>query len=401
MKPRRILISGASVAGPTLAFWLSRYGFLPTIIERAPAIRPGGYAVDFRGAAMDVLKDMGIIDEIRRFETRTNKIEVVDKHNKKLYSLPDGFTSGDLEIMRGDLANVLYDATRQDTEYIFNDTITGLTEVADGVEVTFSRHPARKFDLVIGADGLHSNVRAITFGEEQQFIHNLGLYVAIFTIPNFMDLDMSGLYYSTLARRVGIFGARQNTEAKASFFFASDPLIYDRRDIAQQKEILRATFAGEGWEVPRLLNLMDSAPDFYFDSISQIKMDRWSKGRISLIGDAAHCASPVSGMGTSMATVGAYILAGELKASDGDHAVAFARYENTMREYVEKCQKLGEGVDWFVPKTRLKFWLSNQIWKILPYTPWKNMMIEMPAKVANSIKLSQPANSSPGSPSLP
>jgi 2-polyprenyl-6-methoxyphenol hydroxylase-like FAD-dependent oxidoreductase len=150
MKPTRILISGASVAGPTLAFWLSRYGFLPTIIERAPAIRPGGYAVDFRGAATDVLKNMGIIDEIRQFETRTNKITVVDKNNKKLYSLPDGFTSGELEIMRGDLANVLYNATRQDTEYIFNDTITGLTEVEDGVEVTFSRHPARKIDLVIG-----------------------------------------------------------------------------------------------------------------------------------------------------------------------------------------------------------------------------------------------------------
>jgi len=386
MKPHRILISGASVAGPTLAFWLSRYGFQPTIIERAPAIRPGGYAVDFRGAAMDVLKNMGIIDEIRQFETRTNKITVVDKNNKKLYSLPDGFTSGELEIMRGDLANVLYNATRQDTEYIFNDTITGLTEVTDGVEVTFSHHPTRKFDLVIGADGLHSNVRTIAFGDEQQFIHDLGLYVAIFTIPNFMDLDMSGLYYSTLGKRVGIFGARQNTEAKASFFIASEPLIYDRRDIAQQKEILRALFAGQDWEVPRLLTLMDSAPDFYFDSISQIKMDRWSKGRISLVGDAAHCASPVSGMGTSMATVGAYILAGELKASDGDHALAFARYENAMREYVEKCQKLGEGVDWFVPKTRLKSWLSRQIWKILPYTPWKNMMIEIPAKAANSIK---------------
>jgi 2-polyprenyl-6-methoxyphenol hydroxylase-like FAD-dependent oxidoreductase len=386
MKPQRVLISGASVAGPTLAFWLSRYGFLPTIIERAPAIRPGGYAVDFRGAAMDVLKNMGIIDEMRKFETRTNKITVVDKNNKKLYSLPDGFTSGELEIMRGDLADVLYNATRQDTEYIFNDTITGLTEVEDGVEVTFSHHPARKFDLVIGADGLHSNVRTIAFGEEEQFIHELGLYVAIFTTPNFMDLDMSGLYYSTLGKRIGIFGARQNTEAKASFFFASEPLRYDRRDIALQKEILRTMFAGEGWEASRLLTLMDSAPDFYFDSISQIKMDRWSKGRISLVGDAAHCASPVSGMGTSMATVGAYILAGELKASDGDHAVAFARYENSMREYVEKCQKLAEGADWFVPKTRLKFWLSKQVWKILPYTPWKNMMIEMPARIANSIK---------------
>ena len=386
MKTKTVLISGASVAGPALAFWLSRYGFQTTIIERAPAIRPGGYAVDFRGAAMEVLKKMGIIDEIRRFETRTGKITVVDKNNKKLASLPDGFTSGELEIMRGDLANVLYEATRQNTEYIFNDSITGLTEVEGGVDVTFSRNPARKFDLVIGADGLHSNVRTLAFGSEKQFLHDLGLYVAIFTVPNFMDLDMSGLYYSTIGNRVGIFGARENREAKASFFFASEPLQYDRRDIAQQKEILRARFAGEEWEVPRLLELMDSAPDFYFDSISQVKMERWSKGRIALVGDAAHCASPVSGMGTSMAVVGAYILAGELKEAAGDHSVAFGRYEDTMREFVVKCQKLADGVDWFVPKTRLKFWLSQQVWKILPHTPWKNMMIEMPTKIANSIK---------------
>jgi 2-polyprenyl-6-methoxyphenol hydroxylase-like FAD-dependent oxidoreductase len=387
MRNKTILISGASVAGPALAYWLSRYGFNPTVVERAPAVRPGGYAVDFRGAAMKALQRMGIIDEIRKLETRTGAITIVDKRNRKIASMPDGFTSGELEIMRGDLAGVLYAATRDHAEYIFDDSILGIKEDEDGAEVTFSRNGPRRFDLVVGADGLHSNVRALAFGEESRFIHHLGYYIAIFTTPNFMNLDHSGLYYGTLGKRVGIFSARENTEAKASFFFASDPLEYDRRNIVRQKQILADKFARDQWQIPRLLQMMDEAPDFYFDSISQIRMERWSAGRSVLLGDAAHCASPLSGMGTSMAIVGAYILAGELKEANGDYSVAFARYETLMRDFVKQCQKLAEGADWFVPRTRLKLWFSQQMWKVLPYTPWKNMMIEVPLKIGNSITL--------------
>src|ERR1700733_2336674 len=279
LKTKNILISGASIAGPALAFWLSRYGFHPTVVERAPTVRPGGYAVDFRGAALRALERMGILDEVKKFETRTGAITIVDKANKKVASLPDGFTSGELEIVRGDLAGVFYEASRQDAEYIFDDTITALTQSDPGVALTFSRARAREFDLVVGADGLHSNVRTQVFGEESRFVRDLGYYVAIFTIPNFMNLDHSGLYYGTLGRKVGIFSARENTEAKASFFFASPPLVYDRRDMARQKQILRQQFGEEEWEVPRLLKMLEEAPDFYFDSISQVKMDRWSEGR--------------------------------------------------------------------------------------------------------------------------
>jgi 2-polyprenyl-6-methoxyphenol hydroxylase-like FAD-dependent oxidoreductase len=387
MKNKTILISGASVAGPALAYWLSRYGFNPTVVERAPAVRPGGYAVDFRGAAMKALERMGIVGEIRKLETRTGAITIVNKANRKIASMPDGFTSGELEIMRGDLAGVLYAVTRHNAEYIFDDSITGINEDEDGAEVTFGRSGSRRFDLVVAADGLHSNVRALAFGEESRFIHHLGYYIAIFTTPNFMNLDHSGLYYGTLGKRVGIFSARENTEAKASFFFASPPLEYDRRDIVRQKQILGDKFARDQWQVPRLLQMMDDAPDFYFDSISQIRMERWSAGRAVLLGDAAHCASPLSGMGTSMAVVGAYILAGELKEANGDYTVAFARYEALMRDFVTQCQKLAEGADWFVPRTRLKLWFSQQMWKVLPYTPWKNMMIEVPLKIGNSITL--------------
>jgi 2-polyprenyl-6-methoxyphenol hydroxylase-like FAD-dependent oxidoreductase len=384
MNNRDVLISGASVAGPALAFWLNRYGFRTTIMERAPALRPGGYAVDFKGASVRVLERMNLLGEVQGLETRIGAITIVDQDNKKVASMPDGFTSGELEILRGDLAQVFHEATRDSTEYIFDDSIAGLEETAQGVDVTFDRGGRRRFDLV-GADGLHSRVRSLVFGDEAEFIRHLGYYVSIFTIPNYLNLNRSGLYYGTLGKKVGVFSGRDDGEAKASFFFASEPLTYDRRDVEKQKHILRESFSNDGWEVPRLMEMLDHAPDFYFDSVSQVKMDRWFQGRSVLLGDAAYCASPLSGMGTGMAVVGAYVLAGELMEADGAYQVAFERYDALMRDFVKKCQH--GGTDWFVPRTRFRLWLSNQMWRVLPYTPWKNMMIEVPIKIGNSISL--------------
>jgi 2-polyprenyl-6-methoxyphenol hydroxylase-like FAD-dependent oxidoreductase len=388
LKNKNVLISGASVAGPVLAYWLSRYGFQPTIVERAPTVRPGGYAVDFRGASVRVLERMGLLSEVERQQTRIGAITIVDRNNAKLASLPDGFTSGELEILRGDLAAIFYQATRQTTEYIFDDSIAGMQESGTGVDVLFERSGRRHFDLVVGADGLHSNVRSLGFGPEADFVRHLGCYLAIFTVPNYLPLDHSGLYYGTVGKKVGLFSGGDQQEAVASFYFAAEPLQYARQDAEQQKRILHDHFQKDGWEVPRLLEMMEAAPDFYFDSISQVKMKGWSAGRITLLGDAAYCASPLSGMGTGMAVLGAYILAGELAETEGDHVVAFRRYEDLMRDYVKRCQGLADsGTSWFVPQTRLRLWLSNQMWKILPYTPWKNLMIELPLKIANSISL--------------
>lgn len=382
-----VLISGASIAGPCLAFWLTRYGFRPTVVERAPALRRGGYAVDFRGASMQVLGRMGLLSEVQRERTWVGPTTIVDCNSKKIVSLPDGFTSGELEILRGDLARILYDATRHDAEYIFDDSITALAQHEGGVDVTFSRGKSRTYDIVIGADGLHSNVRALAFGPESNFVRHLGYYISIFTIPNYLGLDHDCLFYGKPGRMVGISCAEHNTRAHASFYFASSPFEYDRYDTARQQNILRERFAETEWETPRLLQMLDDAPDFYFDSVSQIKMPRWSIGRVGLLGDAACCSSPLSGMGTGMAVVGAYILAGEFRNAAGNYDVAFRNYEALMREYVTRCHSIAEGAHWFVPRTPLKLWFRNQMWRMLPYTPWKNMMLEIPTKIANSVRL--------------
>src|ERR1700722_15382742 len=388
VKNKTVLISGASVAGPALAFWLHRYGFQPTIVERAPSVRPGGYAIDFRGASLRVLERMGLLSEVQRKQTRIGAISIMDRKNRKVSSMAGGFTSGDLEILRGDLAAIFSEATRATTEYIFDDSIDAAQQSAGGVDVSFQRGGRRRFDLVVGADGLHSKGRSVVFGDESNFVRYLGYYVSIFTIPNYLNLDHAGLYYGSPGKKVGIFSGGGPEEAKASFFFATEPLDYARRDTEQQKKILLAHFQEEEWEIPRLLECMESATDFYFDSVSQVKMDRWSAGRCTLVGDAAYCASPLSGMGTGMAVVGAYVLAGELAEANGDFEIAFENYESRMRGFAEKCQGIADGgTDWFVPRTRFRLWLSNQMWKILPYTPWKNMMIEVPLKIGNSIEL--------------
>lgn len=383
---QRVLISGASVAGPAAAFWLSRYGCDVTVVERAPGIRPGGYAIDFRGTAMRVLERMNLVDEIKRRETRATSITMVDEHNKLLARLPDGFTSGELEIRRGDLAELLYAATRDAAEYVFGDSIVSIQQAPDGVNVTFASGKERTFDLVIGADGLHSNVRSVVFGPEENFVRHMGYYIAVFTVPDFMHLGAAGRYYVQLGRRVGCFGWNDGT-AKASFYFASEKLNYDRKDVDAQKQLLREIFAGMRWETPRMLEAMDASPDFYFDSLSQVKMESWSKGRVVLLGDAASCTSPMAGMGTSIAIVGAYVLAGELKEANGDYAAAFARYEAAMRQFTEEAQKMAEGVSWFIPATRLKLWFSSKMWSLMPQSTMRKLMVEQPAKIANMVEL--------------
>ncbi|WP_306291679.1 FAD-dependent monooxygenase [Microbispora sp. GKU 823] len=240
----------------------------------------------------------------------------------------------------------------------------------------------------LGADGLHSTTRRLAFGPEEDYVRHLGLYCAIFTTANHLGLDHIGHAYRTANRLVAMYSARHNTEAKAVFYFGSPILDLDRRDVARQQAVLAEQFAGNGWQSDRLLRDMRLAPDFYFDSVGQVRMDAWTRGRVALVGDAAYCPSSLSGMGSGLALVGAYVLAGELAAAHGDHRVAFAAYEREMRAYAEGCQKMGDGVaKLMVPGSRFLASVLNRYYKVMPYLPGKNMAAKIARKTAENITL--------------
>ncbi|WP_406059262.1 FAD-dependent monooxygenase [Streptomyces sp. NBC_01077] len=377
---RTVLISGASVAGPALALWLHRYGFTPTVVERAPELRAGGYKVDIRGTAIEVCRRMGILDEIRANSTDMRGGSYVDDRGRTIGELSADIFGGrveeDDELMRGDLARILYERTRDDVEYLFDDSIAALDEDADGVTVTFESGTVRRFDLVVGADGLHSHTRRLVFGEESRFKRHLGAYISIFTAPNHLGLDRWETYHALPGKLVCVYSSAGETDAKNLFIFSSpEELPYHHRDITTQRRHLTEAFTGDGWEIPRLLGHAADADDLYFDSISLIEMDRWSKGRVVLLGDAAHCSSPASGQGTGLALTGAYVLAGELARAGGDHRVAFDRYEAHMRPGVERNQKMAEGfVKEMTVGSKWKIALRMFMVRTLPKTPWKNLI---------------------------
>jgi len=384
---RDILISGASVAGPALAWWLSRHGFRPTVVERAPQLRGGGYAVDFRGAAhLSVLAKMGILDAITARQTRLSATTIVDQQGRAVARMPAHVFAGDVEILRGDLAHILYEATQDTTEYLFGDSISMLGERPGGVDVSFEHAPPRTFSLVIGADGLHSNVRRLSFGEHDRFIEDLGLCVSIFSMPDSAGLDHAGLLCSVPGRTAGVFAAGDD-RAIAQLFFAAPGVSYDHRDTARQQQIVAEAFEGMGWRVRELMAAMAQAPDFYFDTVSQVHLDRWSAGRVALTGDAAWAAGP-GGNGTGSAVVGAYVLAGELAAARGDHQTAFARYERLLRPYVAKGQKQARGgKDFLAPPTAKKIAQIERFYKMLPYLPVKHLMKYLTTRTASGIRL--------------
>jgi 2-polyprenyl-6-methoxyphenol hydroxylase-like FAD-dependent oxidoreductase len=366
VRTRTILISGASIAGPALAYWLNARGLQTTVVERFDELRDDGQNIDVRGAGRDVARRMGIEDAIRAASTGETGTEFVDTDGTSIARFAagesdSGGATAELEILRGQLSRIIVDRTRGDTEYVFGDQIVALDDGADGVTVTFDHGPRRTFDVVVVAEGLRSRTRSLVFPGVDA-VRELGFYVAYLTIPRTgEDTDLWRWHSAGRGRSITLRPDNLGT-IRATLGFLSDLRGLDELDRDAVVTILRRTFADAGWVAPRVLAALGDAP-LYFDAVGQARMPSWSSGRVAMVGDAAYCSSPVSGMSTSLALTGAYVLAGELAAHP--HRTAFARYEAVMRPYVERAQKLPPGAPRIAnPRSRTGVAFMNSVLRI-------------------------------------
>ena len=370
-KPRVILISGIGIAGPTLAYWLAARDFKPTLVERAPCLRTSGYVIDFWGVGYDVADRMGLLPDLRRDGYDVQEVRFVDACGRRVGGFSvDVFrrlTNGRyVSLARGDLAQLIYRKIDGCCQTIFDDSVTRIEQEGDSVCVEFERAPPRHFDLVIGADGLHSQIRRLVFASnEDRFENYLGFMVAAFEVAGYRPRD-EAVYvsYALPGKQVARFAMREDRTLFLFVWACDEPPTFNQHDTNTPREILRTTFGDAGWECRRILASLDELDGIYFDRVSQIRMDAWSKGRVALVGDAAFCPSLLAGQGSALAMAAAYVLAGELTKTRSDPEEAFRRYESLLRPLISSKQMAAERfAGAFAPRTRFGLFLRNQITK--------------------------------------
>lgn len=388
---RRALVVGAGIGGDALALALGRAGWEVVVAEIAPGLRTGGQTVDLRGPSAEVLDRLGLLEECRRHLVPQAGIAWVDARGRRLAEMGveafggQGFVSRD-ELLRTDLARVLHDATGPSVEHRFSETAERLEPAADGVRVEFRQHEPETFDLVVGADGTHSRVRALALGPEEGFRRPLGLAHAWFTLPEQAStppLDGWFLVHNAPGSRVVEARPGHPGEQEVGLTFASDTLP-DRRDRAARETLLRATFADVGWRAPELLDALADTDDLALDTYDQIHADRWHDGRVVLLGDSAWCSSPLSGLGTALALEGAHVLSELLVAGAGAGTpieTSLSRYEEVMRPRTSAAQRLLPGrVPSYAPRTALGIRAAAAVYRLVQTRPALAVIERMAAR---------------------
>jgi 2-polyprenyl-6-methoxyphenol hydroxylase-like FAD-dependent oxidoreductase len=378
----RIAINGAGIAGPTLAYWLQKSGHEVLLIEESSQLRSGGYVIDFWGVGYDIAEKMGLLSRIRELGYQVRKVRFVDRHSRTAGGFSttvigrmtnDRFTS----LQRSDLAAMLYRALDGKVETIFGDSIASIEDDGNRVRVSFDHSVPRDVDLVIGADGLHSRVRQLAFGPQADTEVSLGYHVAAFEVEGYKPRDeLVYVIYGVPGRQISRFSMRDD---KTLFLFVFRDECLTTKDASSEQErksVLANVFADVGWECPRILAAMDNVNDVYFDRVSQIRMDRWTKGRTALIGDAAACVSLLAGEGTGLAMAEAYVLAGELSDCGNDHIAAFARYQEHMMPFLKRKQESAANfASTFAPKSAFGITFRNVATRLLRIPLFANVFI--------------------------
>ncbi len=360
---RTALISGAGIAGATAAYWLAKAGFQVTVVEQARGIRSSGSPVDVRGPAVEVAERMGVMSRIREADTCVRDMVLVNARGRvggRVSMRTTWAQSGDVELSRADLAAILRDSVPDDVEFQFGNSVQGLAQDAKGVTAEFVSGPARRFDVVVGADGAHSGVRTLAFGPEDEFVEHLGVYVATLPLDGETGTDL--LLYNTPGRAVAIHPAVGHPGA-AFMFRAPQIPQFDHRDVEQHKRLLCHAYVGAGWRVPELLEHVRAAEDLYFDSVSRIRVPTWSRGRITVVGDAASCVS-LFGDGSSLAMTGAFTLADSLA---GDIPAGLRTYEARHRpQRAAKENSVAYAKRLLIPATSAGIAVRNVAIRLLP-----------------------------------
>lgn len=382
-----VLISGAGIGGTTLAYWLARHGFRPTIVERATGLRSSGNPVDVRGPAVDVAERMGVLPRLREAGTQVTAMSFVNGSGRQvgrvnMRALRRASGSREVEVTRTDLATILFEASQDTAEIMFGDTVTALNQDDDGVDVTFATAAPRRFDLVIGADGLHSTTRGLAFGPESEFVRHMGLYVATMPLDGPADNQHDVVLHNAPGRLASIHPV--HGRALAAFIFRHPGVAgFNHRDLTQHKQILADTYAGDGWRVPELLDQVHAADDLWFDSVSQVRLDSWATGRVALLGDAASSVS-LFGDGSTLAMAGAHTLAEELAATPADPRSAFARYEARHRTLVDPRQgNVAMAAALMVPATYTGVAarnLATRLWPTAAAASWVRSQVARPTR---------------------
>jgi 2-polyprenyl-6-methoxyphenol hydroxylase-like FAD-dependent oxidoreductase len=392
--PRSVLISGASIAGPVLAYWLDRYGFDVTVVERASAVRSGGYPIDIRGTAIDVVERMGLLPAVQAAHIASRSLTFVDANGEAIGTIsPYDLAANeerDVELPRGALTTLFYDLTKSSAvRYRFDDSIESLDDDGAGVEVRFKSGECGRYDVVVGADGLHSNTRKLVFGPEEPFRRDLGFTFNLFSMPNDRGLSHGAMIYSEPGRTAVMLAVQESPDLFAMLAFATEkPDSGAHLSAAEQIERTAHVFANGGWAVSRLVEALRRADDLYFDTVSQIRMPHWSTGRVGLVGDSAFAPSFLSGQGTSLAIAGAYVLAGEL-ASHEDAEAALASYQRIARPFVEANQDLAirDGAPSLLVRTQEELDVCNRWLASLAKGDAPKAQNEYVREVHNSLRL--------------
>jgi 2-polyprenyl-6-methoxyphenol hydroxylase-like FAD-dependent oxidoreductase len=358
---KSVLICGSGIAGPTLAYWLAEHGFEPTLIERAPELRTDGYMLDFWGLGYDVAERMGILGTIRERGYLIESLRFVNSSGSTgsevgALTIRRALGNRFVSIPRGELARIVFERARSRTETLFDDTVASVEEDGDGLNVRLARGGERRFDLLVGADGLHSAVRALVLGTDPRWMRYLGYTAAAFMTSSYSRRDERAyVSYAAPGRQVSRYALRDGRTAFLLVFTAPEPMSQHGGELETDKRLLRSAFSHASWiEIPEILARLQDTSELYYDAVTQVRLPAWSQGRTALLGDAAYCPSLLAGEGAGLAMAGGYLLAGELGRAHGDHRIAFLRYEAMFRPFIERKQRAARSfAASFAPRTAL------------------------------------------------